>query len=432
MLSDGGEVLGHVAALDEVTEHRRTEEALAGARRESEEHLQEWSASKKKAEEALAARAEFAKAAAEKDGTARALRTELDRLRDEAAATRQAHDRLQELLAEKGGNEESLRKEMERLKEDAAALRQSQDRLQALLAQRDANEESLRQELERLGREAAEAREAESRARAALAERGTAEESLRQELERLEREVAETRDVRDRLQALLTAKADTEGSLRQEIERLQGEATARRQAEEAHGHVRALLGEKEKSEESLRQELARLQDDVSRRQQAEEQLRRDKEFLEGVLDGSPAGIFAHDRDGRCRVWNRALERLLGRARTDALGRTASELFPAVDPDGKHVEAPPTSENGAVRDELAAAGVIGRSELLESAHAPIHDQAGEVVGGVALVRELPMPAPREEPTLVTLEGHGADRPVNGARGHGVAATRLRDIDWLAFN
>ena len=149
-------------------------------------------------------------------------------------------------------------------------------------------------------------------------------------------EAGEAREVHDRLQATLADRGRAEEALRQELERLRGEAAARRQADEAQ------LGERDRREEALR---------------------RDKEFLEGVIDGSPAGIFAHDRDGRCRVWNAALERLLGRPRSDALGRTAAELFPPADGhDSTTEEEGPAAENGAARVEA----VLGRSEFFESA------------------------------------------------------------------
>ncbi|HEX5271638.1 MAG TPA: PAS domain S-box protein, partial [Gemmataceae bacterium] len=490
MLADNGDVLGHVAALEEITERRRSEEALAYARRESEEQLQEWAAAEQKAtdamraaradaeeaarkaqgqldergtavrraEEALRAahaeaeeklgqaeaelacvRAELEKASADaadarrraedevsrlrdevahlkarpvpaavdhrpataavrdawreeveavvamhlaararlaeelaghhdvheqlrsslaaKDGTADSLRDELARVAQEAGAAREAHDRLQALLAERGGSEGALRTELERLGEDAAALRQSHDRLQAVLTEREGTEGSLRQEADRL--------------RAALAERGTSEEALRKEMERVSGEAAELRQAHDRLQAQLAEKGAGEGSLRQELDRLQaaavemtkaeealreeldrlrGEEAGRRRAEEAHERLRGELGERDRREEGLRGELARL--------------RGEQEFLDGVIDGSPAGIFAHDRDGRCRVWNAALERLLGRPRSDALGRTAAELFPPVEARGEPQGEPP-AENGAAR-ALPAVGVLGRSEIVESA------------------------------------------------------------------
>ena len=538
MLSDGGEVLGHVAALEEVTGHKQAAEALADARRESDEHLQEWAASEKKAEEALlAARAEAegrlqehtaARQAAEE--AARKLQGQLDergtalrraeeelqaaraeaaqkvgeelarrqqteealakaqqeaqergaaqkrakesfqtaraeleqRLQQEAEVRRRAEEELhqlreevQRLGAERGPSRDDVRAATQAVRDawqeevdavvamhrDARACladeltghrealqttRDAHERLQSTVAEKDAAAESLRAELARLGEEANATRQAHDHLQGLLAQKGGNEEALRKELERLAQDADALRQSHDRLQALMAQKDADEQSLRKELEQLQGEAAARRQAEEAHGRLQSVLGEKEQSEESLRRELARLRDDLDRRQQAEERLRIERDFLEGVIDGSPAGIFAHDRDGRCRVWNPALERLLGRPRADALGRTTSELFPADERNGQYPAEAPPAENGTDRDGLTTAAVIGRSELLESAHAPVHDPAGEVIGGMALVRVLPMPAPAE--------GRHEPAPAreNGTAAPGRAAVRLGDIDWLAFN
>jgi PAS domain-containing protein len=294
------------------------------------------------------------------------------RLVEELTGHRDAHDHLRSVLAEKDGAAESLRVEMKRLTEEADVTREAHGKLQALLAERGGSEEALRKELERLAGDAGEAREAHDRLKAALGEKEKMEEAVRQELERL----------RD-------------------------EAAGRRKAEEAHEGLRVQLGERDQREESLRGELARL--------------RGDKEFLDGVIDGSPVGIFAHDREGRCRVWNAALERLLNRARTEALGRTTAELFPPVEGrDGAEDEPP--SGNGDVRAVLPSEIVLGRSEFFESSHAPVRDAAGEVVGGMTLVRQLPRPA----------SGEPAPPIRDGAGAHQLAVTPRKDADWLGFN
>ncbi len=226
-------------------------------------------------------------------------------------------------------------------------------------------------------------------------------------MEQLGREAEEAREVHDRLRAALAEKGRTEEAQRQELERLQGEA------EEVHERLRAQLGERDQREEALRREVeevhGRHRAALAEKQQSEEVLRREKEFLEGVIDGSPAGIFAHDRDGHCRVWNAALERLLGRPRTDALGRTAVELFPPADGRGPSDEEEGLApENGAIRVGLPAEGVLGRSEVFESAHAAIRDPAGEVVGGMTLVRVLPQRAPRDETESLTAGENGTSR------------------------
>ena len=48
-----------------------------------------------------------------------------------------------------------------------------------------------------------------------------------------------------------------------------------------------------------------------------------------LLDGSPDGGLAFDRDGRVALWNRTLERLAGCNARDALGRPVLELLPAL-------------------------------------------------------------------------------------------------------
>jgi PAS domain S-box-containing protein len=338
--------------------------------------------------------------------------------------TRDAHQRLQSVLAEKDGAAESLRQELDRLGAEAGATREAHDRLQALLAERGGNEESLRQELDRLSEDAAAARQSHDKLEALIAEKERTEKGLWQELERLEREAEENREVRDRLQAALADREKLQESLRQEQERRQAEEAARREAEEAHGRHQGALAAKEQNEESLRRDMAHLQDELGEHQKAGERLRGENEFLAGVIDGSPAGIFAHDRDGHCRVWNAAMERLLGRPRADALGRTAAELFPAAN--GKpRTEDLPAVENGLGRAEPATV-TIGRSELLETAHAPVRDSAGEVLGEMALVRVLPMAAPiraEDELSLAAEENGRRTRP---------APLRLADIDWLGFN
>jgi PAS domain S-box-containing protein len=445
MLADGGEVLGHVASLEELTEHKKATEALADARRESEEHLQEWAASEKKAEDA----ARKLQGQLDERGTAlrrseealKAAHAEAEqKLREEAVQRQQAEEALAKARQEtqEGGAAQKRAKESfqaaradleRRLQEEADARRQAEEELARLKAERAPGgaevRDAWREEVEavvamhldaraRLAdelsghREALQkTRDAHDRLQSALTDRDAAAESLRVELARLGEEAAATRQAHDRLQELLTQNGGNEESLRKELDRLAEDAAALRQA---HDRLQALLAQKDAGEASLR---------------------REKEFLEGVIDGSPAGIFAHDRDGRCRVWNPALERLLSRPRADALGRTESELFPAAEPDGKHHAEAAAADDGTNHTGLTTVAVIGRSDLLESAHAPIRDGAGEVVGGMALVRVLPMPAPkdeRHESAPPPARENGTGRPV----GPAVAAPRRGDIDWLGFN
>jgi PAS domain S-box-containing protein len=435
MLTDNGEVLGHVAAIDDITDRKQAETALADARRESEEHLQEWTAAEKKAEEALQTTRTEAERRWQEQSAARAAAEEAARqvqaqLDERNTALRRAEEARQ--AAEQGRREEARRRkqaedalarakaEFDQATAEALAARQhAEDELrrqrQQGTAEREATPEQLRaavQQVRDAWREEVEALVAMHRAaRAALTD-----------------ELSGHRTAHERLRVAVAEKDDTAESLRTELARGAAEAGAVR---EAHNQLQEQFAEKEHTEKTLRQKLTRLEREAAELQEArdrlqallaqkaatEESLRREKDFLEGVIDGSPAGIFAHDRDGRCRVWNPALERLLGRPRADALGRTAFELFPGA-------------EDKLPADDAAAAESgtegLGRSALLETAHAPIRDAAGDVVGGMALVRELPMTITRRE------EVESEPTPHVVGSGRAGPAAHFGDSDWLGFN
>ncbi len=59
-----------------------------------------------------------------------------------------------------------------------------------------------------------------------------------------------------------------------------------------------------------------------------EQFERLKEHSENTIESLDAGILVLDLFGKVVRWNKALEKLYGVSREDALGRTVSELFPA--------------------------------------------------------------------------------------------------------
>ncbi|MBB4265858.1 PAS domain S-box protein [Roseospira visakhapatnamensis] len=67
--------------------------------------------------------------------------------------------------------------------------------------------------------------------------------------------------------------------------------------------------------------------DITDRRQSEEQLRRNRQLLEGVLENSPALIYAKDRQGRYIFVNRQWERRFNRSRDQVIGHTDMDLFP---------------------------------------------------------------------------------------------------------
>jgi PAS domain S-box-containing protein len=77
---------------------------------------------------------------------------------------------------------------------------------------------------------------------------------------------------------------------------------------------------------SLHGRLARAQ--ALLREHAEQELLRTREFLDLVIESIPAMLLVRDaRDGKCVLLNRAGEELLGRGRSEVIGKDVHDLMP---------------------------------------------------------------------------------------------------------
>jgi PAS domain S-box-containing protein len=115
-------------------------------------------------------------------------------------------------------------------------------------------------------------------------------------------------------------------------------------------------------------------------------LRGEKAFSGLLVRSVPAGIVTYDRDLRITTWNPLMERLAGSTESEVLGRPLLDVM-----DGR-------TESVAARMQAALAGADGPAEehqfeapgagtlWLEIQHAPLRSGDGEIVGGVAFVRD----------------------------------------------
>jgi PAS domain S-box-containing protein len=112
-------------------------------------------------------------------------------------------------------------------------------------------------------------------------------------------------------------------------------------------------------------------------------------LVERVIADSPDGVVAFDHDCRYIVWNDAMTRLSGVPAHNAIGRVAFELFPFL------VE---TGEDRCFREALAGRSAssfdrpfvipeTGRSGFYEARYGPLRGFDGEIIGGVAIVRDV---------------------------------------------
>jgi PAS domain S-box-containing protein len=112
-------------------------------------------------------------------------------------------------------------------------------------------------------------------------------------------------------------------------------------------------------------------------------------FLKCLLEANVDGILAFDREFRYTTWNRAMERISGVKREHVLGKCAFDLFSCLKE---------TGEDKYYREALAGRSVVaenrpyvipqsGRKGFFDGYYSPRHDEKGEVVGGVAIVRDV---------------------------------------------
>ena len=135
--------------------------------------------------------------------------------------------------------------------------------------------------------------------------------------------------------------------------------------------------------------------DQAARKLAEKQLRREREFTARLIDSTTEGIFAFDRECRYTVWNRAMERIFGIRRAQALGRNAFDLLPFLKETGEDrffLDALDGKITVAMERRYRIPET-GREAFFEVYYSPIRDASGgltgpgKVIGGLAILHDI---------------------------------------------
>ena len=111
------------------------------------------------------------------------------------------------------------------------------------------------------------------------------------------------------------------------------------------------------------------------------------QLLSAIADSSADGIFAKDKDNRFTLYNRALERMMGKSQEEIIGKDETALFPPEQAeramaDNRKVMA---SESVlTVEEDLPTAGGI-RTFL--TTKGPLHGPEGEIIGMYGISRDI---------------------------------------------
>lgn len=121
------------------------------------------------------------------------------------------------------------------------------------------------------------------------------------------------------------------------------------------------------------------------------ELPTNSEFSDLLVDSSPDGIFAFDTNFRYILWNPSMERMFGIGKAEILHQCAFDVFPSLKETGEDryflaavagkSSVAPTRAQCFVKDRP-----LNRQECVECHYSPLKNDRGEIIGGMAVVRE----------------------------------------------
>jgi PAS domain S-box-containing protein len=112
-------------------------------------------------------------------------------------------------------------------------------------------------------------------------------------------------------------------------------------------------------------------------------------FLKCLLEANVDGIIAFDREYRYTTWNRAMERISGVKREYVLGKCALEIFPCLLETGedKFYSEALAGRSTVAENRPFTIAQTGKRGFFEGYYSPRHDEKGDVIGGVAIIRDI---------------------------------------------
>ena len=107
-----------------------------------------------------------------------------------------------------------------------------------------------------------------------------------------------------------------------------------------------------------------------------------------ILENSPDGVLAFDREYRYVLWNPAMERISGLKHADVIGKNAFELFPFLKQthEDQYFKAALLGKQTAPQDTTYMVAQTGRQGYFQASYAPLRDGHGRIIGGMEIVRE----------------------------------------------
>ena len=173
-----------------------------------------------------------------------------------------------------------------------------------------------------------------------------------------------------------------------------------RQQKELHDQAAQLeqeMAERQMAQEGLEEQTVLLEEEIVERIRIEDSLKEASLFNQQIIDGAREGIVVYDRSLRYRAWNPFMESLTGLPAAEVLGRHPLELFPFVKEAGVLENLEKVLAGGQAEEIEYPFQVLqsGRSGWACHSSAQLRDPKGELVGVIAIVRDITVHKRTEE-------------------------------------
>ena len=128
--------------------------------------------------------------------------------------------------------------------------------------------------------------------------------------------------------------------------------------------------------------------DISERKKAEEALKQEQILLRSLIDNIPDFIFYKDIKGVYQACNSAMEKLLGRKKTEIIGVSDYELFPSDVADFFREQDRLMMRQGKLRrNEEWVEDAEGKRLLLDTLKTPLTNTEGKLMGVLGISRDI---------------------------------------------
>jgi len=129
--------------------------------------------------------------------------------------------------------------------------------------------------------------------------------------------------------------------------------------------------------------------DITERKQAVIALHESEARFRSLIESSQDGILAYDKDIRYTIWNPAMERIAGIKAEELMGKNPFDVFPFLEEVGEGDAFREAVQGNASKLSAMPFDIpeTDRKGWYESSHFPLFDTSQNVIGGMAIIRDV---------------------------------------------